>query len=402
MNLKNISVLLFCLFHFSCSTSQNDSNNDIENIEEPNSSLILSDGTMFAQKDYYPNFNWNTTPMYFMFGQSSDVLSSEEAHSIAKQTDFICIEKNHAWETLKYAELGTKHEVAAFKAIKPDIKVLFYFNSAYAWRFTSYNQYFTQDKIDDHPILKSYLITNEDTGALEHRNNTFYFDVLNPDFRDWWVDTVSNGVKETGADGVFIDQMHGFVWLRSSRRNEVEEAMGKMMKNLKETMGADKILLGNNASEVEDVYPSIDVAMLEHYKADFLSKEKLLNDWGVMLKNAKAGKMTVFRVGVEVESGTEHLSTSELETLSKEKLEYYLACYLIGAQPYSYFQYGWGWQLHMGSLVDYPLLSHSLGKPLEAYKRVTEDGWGFTRNFEYAKVWVNTESKKAKIDWLSN
>ena len=80
-------------------------------------------------------------------------------------------------------------------------------------------------------------------------------------------------------------------------------------------------------------------------------------------------------------------------------LLYFHACYLIGAQPYSYFQYNWGWNLPDGNLVEYPELQKPLGAPKEAFKRVNPEGWEFTREFEHASVWVNTETKKAKITW---
>ena len=147
--------------------------------------------------------------MYFMFGDTQRLLLPEEVKSIAARTDFLCIEKAHGREAIPAAELTTKHEVAAFRKIKPEAKVLFYFNSAYAWPFTSYNAAFTRKKIDDHPELKKFLIVDPETGELVHRNNVFCFDVLNPDFREWWVDTVAKGVAESGSDGVFIDQMHG-------------------------------------------------------------------------------------------------------------------------------------------------------------------------------------------------
>ena len=129
------------------------------------------------------------------------------------------------------------------------MKVLFYFNSAYAWPFTSYNQMFAHDKIDQHPELKRYLIVDAETGELAHRRHVFFFDVLNPDFRDWWVNTVARGVADTDCDGAFIDQMHGFAWLRADKSREVQRAMGKMMAALKSKMGPDKILLGNNANQ---------------------------------------------------------------------------------------------------------------------------------------------------------
>jgi hypothetical protein len=84
---------------------------------------------------------------------------------------------------------------------------------------------------------------------------------------------------------------------------------------------------------------------------------------------------------------------------SKEQLEFFQACFLIGAQPYSYFQYNWGWDLPEGNLVEYPELQKPLGAPKAAFKRVNPKGWEFTREFEHASVWVNTETRKAKITW---
>ncbi|YCM47111.1 putative glycoside hydrolase (plasmid) [Verrucomicrobiaceae bacterium 227] len=341
-----------------------------------------------------------------MFGDTQRTLTPEEVEFIAARTDFLCIEKSHGSRQLGFAELGAKHEAAAFKKIKPGMKVLFYFNSAFAWPFTSYNQMFRRGKIDEHPELKEFLITDPKTGELEHRRNVFFFDVLNPEFREWWASTVAKGVADSGCDGAFIDQMHGFSWLRQDRSGEVQKAMGDMMALLKTKMGPGKILLANNAHQknAKDVFPVMDVSMFEHYKTEFLSKEALLRDWADMLRIAKAGKMSVFRIGIEVDrSGSQEegqrAPRRDRPTMARERLEYYLACFLIGAQPYSYFQYGWGWTLSSGSLLDFPELNKPLGAPKGAYQRTTQDGWEFTREFEHAEVWVDTEKGLGKITW---
>ena len=374
------------------------------------SSLQISDGTRFVPKDNYPEFSWDVTPQYFMFGDWRRVLKPEEVESIAARTDFLCIEKSHGAIPLGAAELGAKHEAAAFKKIKPGMKVLFYFNSAYAWPFTSYCQAFKANKIDDHPELKKFLIKDADNGGLANRDGIFCFDVLNPEFRSWWVDTVATGVRESGCDGVFIDQMHGFSWLRPSKVKQVRNAMGKMMADLKKELGPDKILLGNNAHEkiAKQVLPVVDASMFEHYNEKSLSKENLLQDWQDMLRIAKAGKMSVFRIGVEHDGSQSHQEplpkrsrqrAEQMAAVAKDRAEYYLACYLIGAQPYSYFQYGWGWNLNDGALHDFPELQRPLGAPKGASQRTTPEGWEFTRAFEHATVWVDTEKQVGKIQW---
>jgi hypothetical protein len=364
-------------------------------------SLLISDGSLFEPKDCYPEFSWDTPPRYFMFGDKNRLLTSEQVRFISGQTGFLCIEKSHGMGPLGAAELGAQHEAAAFKKINPDVKVLFYFNAAYAWPYTSYNKDFTKDRIDKKPALKAFLLLHPKTGQLADQFGAFCFDVLNPDFRDWWVDTVAKGVKDSGCDGAFIDQMHGNVDLRKNKAREIEQAMGEMMGELKKRLGPDKILLANNAysDNAAQVFPVSDAIMFENYSSSKSSKESLLSEWDDMLRIAKAGKISVLRMGVEG-TGRKNLEPNmPAFSQQREKVEFALACYLIGAQPYSYLLYSWGWKLSSGAMVDYPEFEKPLGPPKGAYQRTSPGGWEFTREFEHASVWVNTETREAKITW---
>ncbi|MEP3478198.1 MAG: putative glycoside hydrolase [Fuerstiella sp.] len=361
--------------------------------------LQISDGSRFVPQDFYPDFSWDTAPLYYMFGDKNRVLRPEQVRFIAERTGFLCIEKSHGMGQLGAAELGAKHETAAFKKINPKVKVLFYFNAAYAWPYTSYNKNFTRRQIESHPELEKFLLPHPKTGKLADQFGAFCFDVLNSDFRNWWVETVAKGVEASGSDGTFIDQMHGNLKLRPDKGLEIEKAMGQMMAALKQRLGPDKILLANNAynSDAKHVYPVSDAIMFENYATVKSSKESLLAEWGHMLKNAQDGKISVFRLGVEG-TGRRNLKPN-MPKHSQQKAEFALACYLIGAQPYSYFMYSWGWKLSSGALVDYPEFKKRLGPPQGAYNRTTPDGWQFTREFEHASVWVDTEARQAKIIW---
>lgn len=69
------------------------------------------------------------------------------------------------------------------------------------------------------------------------------------------------------------------------------------------------------------------------------------------------------------------------EERSKELATSWTAAFLIGAQAYSYFQYGWGFQLKKGgSLVDYPEFKKRLGAPTGEYLQKSE--FEFTRSFQ--------------------
>lgn len=326
---------------------------------------------------------------------------------IAERADFICVEKAHAFNVLGASELGAKHEARAFKAINPDIRVLFYCNSAYAWPYTSYNRGFAAEKIEAHPELKKFLLPHVKKNQLAHRSGIYFFDVLNPEFRTWWAETVAQGLEESECDGIFIDQMHGFVGMRRDRVKEIEWSMGDLIYQLKSRMGADQILLANNANgdDAKHVYPLSEAVMFENYAPIRVTKENLLIKWGHMLKNAREGKISVFRMGVEgvtrftLAKMTPAQIEVEVPEIAREKLEFALACFLIGAQPYSYFMYGWGWTLHDGTLMDYPEWQNSLGAPKGHYHRSFADGWEFTREFEHANVWVNTETREGRVTW---
>ncbi len=362
------------------------------------------DPAMKRFPSFFPPFSWDRVPVYQMFMDYGRLLTDPEVKQIAETSDFICIEKAHGVKAAGGVELATKHEVPRFKSLNPDSKCLFYFNSAFAYPFASHSKVFRFGKVDE-PYL-SFLIKDPKTGELARRGNTYYFDVLNPDFRTWWAETVGACVRVSGTDGLFVDQMHGFVWLRPGKKLEVAQAQAEMMRMAKSAIGRDKILLLNNADHIPELFEIGDAFMFEHYGANLLTKEAIVKDWQAMKRISKAGKIAVWRIGVEVEeresAGVDkkrRLSDAAYEVLAKERVSFYLAAFLIGAQPCAYFQYGWGWTLQDGALVDYPEFTKRLGTPRGEYTRPDPNGWVFQREFEHASVRVDLEARDGKIEW---
>jgi len=361
-------------------------------------------------KTFYPPFSWDTTPVYQMF-QDSNLFTDEQVRKIASTSDFICIEKRHGYDEIGSADAGAKHAIQQFKALKPNMNCLVYLNSAYAYPFIERSKGFHwQEEIHkpENAKLKSFLVVDLETGELAYRegDHCHFLDVLNPELRAWWVETIAKFVREANGDGLFVDQMHGFSWLREDRSEEIVDSQALMMKMAKEAIGDDKILLLNNAAHLPELFEVGDAFMFEHYMRDLLTKEEIVNDWKLMKKISDAGKITVWRIGVELDDATvkakengEEINADLLEKISRKRIDYYLAAFLIGAREYSYFQYGWGWNIWTGPLVDHPELDKPLGKPLGDYTRVDPEGWIFTREFEHAKVTVDLEKKEGNIDW---
>lgn len=345
-----------------------------------------------------PAFSWDKVPIYQMFGDSARLLNDAELSSIAGSSDFLCIEKSHGFTELGCTKLGAAREIARFKKIDPKTSCLFYFNSAYAYPFTTDSKVFGA-KVVEEPF-RSFLLLDPQTGEPMRRGAVPMFDVLKPEFRTWWVETVGKGVRESGADGLFVDQMHGFAFHRRQQKSEVDAAQAEMMRMVKKAIGQEKILLLNNGAHIPALFEIGDAFMFEHYKADQLTKEAIVADWELMKKISAAGKIGVWRIGVEVETeGKKDSGAADFEKLARERLPYHLAVFLIGARPYSYFQYGWGWTLQSGSLVEYPEFSKPLGAPKGEATRLDPAAWTFTREFERVSVRVDLETGKAEIRW---
>lgn len=357
-----------------------------------------------AEKPGFPIFTWDRVPVYQMFADGQRLLTDAEVAEISSTSGFICIEKQHGFRTLGGSDLGTKHEALRFKALNPATKCLFYFNSAYAYPFSSHSKVFRYGRVS--AKYERFLIKDPKTGKLAHRAHTYFFDVLNPEFRSWWVETVSKCVRDSGADGLFVDQMHGFSWLRPTQRTQVQEAQAEMMRMAKQSIGRDKILLLNNGAHIPVLFEIGDAFMFEHYDPSQLSKEAILKDWELMSKISKAGKIAVWRIGVEKEKPEiaetrkdPHSVDAAYLALSKKRMGFYLSAFLMGAQPNCYFQYGWGWKLQTGPLAGHPEFKKPLGKPRGDFTRPDPDSWIFKREFQHASVWLDLEAREGKVEW---
>ena len=373
---------------------------------------VTSSGKPFVPKSYYPKWNWDTVKEYKMF-YSYRALSDSQVSKIASLSDFICIEKAHGVVTFNCAMLGTKHETARFKRVNPDIKTLFYFNSAFAWPYTSYTKAIPKWSEEK---KKEILLKDYKTGNYARFQNNYVFDIIKTPMRTWWSDTVSTAVGECHADGLFWDQTHGANWMRPrSQFNQIQPSHIKLLETTKEKLGEKSLLVVNNAADIPAYVSNCDGVMYEHYGMDKrykTNRQLFVKDWDQMLKAANMGKINIFRMTPL--SFVPHCESPINEALLANRKKYSkyadnytrnlipfpLACFLMGIQPYSYFMYGLGWGLHDGALIDFPETKKKLGLPKGSYKQLPKKGkMVFTRQFEHADVWVNLNTFEAEIKW---
>ena len=159
---------------------------------------------------------------------------------------------------------------------------------------------------------------------------------------------------------------------------------------------------------VDHFLADADAFMFEHYNDTLTTQQAILKDWKQLEQISRAGKISVYRMRPDLRD-TKFANASyndkyiwqhkEIGEKSKQLFTFPLACFLIGAQPHSYFCYNWGWGLTTGPLVDYPEFKRPLGNPKGNRVRKSAEGWIFTREFEHASVWLDLDKRQAKIDW---
>jgi len=118
-----------------------------------------------------------------------------------------------------------------------------------------------------------------------------------------------------------------------------------------------------------------------------------------MIEAGKRGKIVVMKgwAGFKWTQGEpREIPYDELLQRARDSIPFPHACFLVAAQPHSYFCYSWGYRDMHGSLDWYPEFDKPLGEP-EA--QAVRDGWSYTRRFEHCDVWVDLESKEARITW---
>jgi len=369
--------------------------------------LIVMAANAYAGR--LPEFSWDTVPVYIHFGKSAGPLSDEELKFVAETARFVCLEKGHAQKHFGSTEKGIAHDARRLKALNPEIKILFYWNT-----FLNYPLYDACATVGQNP---EWLFRDKEGNPIYKTNTLEQYNLLNPEFRKWWASVAGNSVKKYGCDGIFMDAVNQAkrpLWMRTGwgegSEHKLTAAAIDMMKRAKIEMGSQSLLLYNGIrsshdgtrNEGEEYLDYADGVMCEHFTA-FHSRDKasISGDIQAISNAGKKGKIVVVQGWPDPEFtwlNKEKMKQpfARLAQDARDKITFSLACFLVAAQENAYFQYSWGYREDHGALIDYPEFRKPLGEPKG--EAVKED-WVYTRSFEHATVRVDIEHREASINW---
>ena len=369
---------------------------------------LRSEMTVLAAESARPPFSWDRVPVYQDLGKPSGDFTKAEAQFLAAHYGFISIEKGQGLQQYGSTEAGAAAAVRQLKSINPNMCVLYYWNGAL-------------DYVDLYAATKSGLPTDFflkklDGQYWDARPGVHRYDLSNPAMRQWWLDNAVKNVTGAPYDGIFVDAIPQV----ADRVAGLEKAVGAqkavalqrglvtMLEQLKQKLGPDKIIIFNglryDPSGCKDGgvrflnYTS--GAMIEHF--GFLASDTpadMAGDIDLARDCARKGKITIFKGWPSfswLETDTMKQPHDVLHARSARDITFPLACFLICAGEYAYFDYSWGYKSDMGGLDWYPEFNKALGPPKGEAAR---ERWKYHREFEHASVSVDLSSKAAHIDW---
>lgn len=353
--------------------------------------------------DGFPTFRWDRVPLYAHVG-IGEGLEQAQYEFLADRFQVVTMEGG----LTKGSSVEGKFAEAArvMKMHNPAVKVIAYWASdmpKHQWRDS--NASFPKD---GH--------VRAEKAPESHR---VHFDVRRPDVRGWWSDIAARMVSEHGCDGIFVDGITagtpGGPWSRyfgQEQASAMDEGTFAMMQQAREKMGPGKLILfnplhasdGRNPGLGVPYLPVTDGAMVDDFdratNVRRQSPEYLARTIELMQQTAADGKIVIFKAwpGFTWWSDPELMKKphAEQHRVAQERLTFPLACYLAGAAEHCYFCYTWGWLAEYGTFDWYPEFDRPLGPPKG---QATREGWTFRREFEHASVFVDVETKTAKIDW---
>ena len=345
-------------------------------------------------------FNWDRVPLNLHFGKRSGDLTDAEIEFVARHSTFIALEKSHGVNPHGSTEAGIADSARRITQRNPNAKVLFYLNAFINW--PGYDAFKTY-----RPEWTLRTATGE---VVKHPGGTPRPDPSNADFREWWSEVVAKANRSAPLGGVFIDALPQALTPTLAKQVGDEKAraivagLREMLALTKRKLGPDRVVLANGIRttdfrEILD-WEGIDGVMIEHFgafKTD--SPAALKADLDSLALAAAKGKFVVLK-GWPGFNFTEREMMqrpyAELLELSRERITFPLACFLVAAQPGSHFCYSWGYTDRHGMLETYPELDRPLGPPKGD---AVWQGLTATREFARASVQVDLATRQARIDW---
>ena len=157
--------------------------------------LLFSNSVFSKNADKYPDFSWDTMPLYMHVWKQTSYTKAEIAYLAGYP--LITLEKVQGRKEGTIQE-GTLKAARAIKKINPKAKILYYKNIVIDWGNAASK--------DLPNILGGYLQTEDgDYPVVNNKSKAKFFDISKPEVHKWWIKDAQEMLSDPSIDGLFID-----------------------------------------------------------------------------------------------------------------------------------------------------------------------------------------------------
>ncbi|WP_236621074.1 alpha-L-fucosidase [Rhodopirellula sallentina] len=359
---------------------------------------------------HYPEFSWDTIPLY-MHMRKSAKFSREEIEYLAG-FPVITLEKTTGSKTYGSSEQGSLEAAKAIKKINPKAKVLYYRNV-----MCNYGTYRVNEGLNQIP--GAFLVARNGKTKL-HRGVREVYDLSNPALRRWWVDHCVEMTEHDAIDGIFLDgnikaleQAFLKKEIGVAKKQAVTDGYATMMQDLRNQTPSAKLLIANI---IRARLPHSGLDYLQYFDGSYLEGiesqanglsrlEYLAKGIAATQRAARDGKIICMSMGLgrdatkglRIDDTRQRLQPGEN---TQPRLEYCLALFLVCAEKYSYVYPHDGYSVNNNDSSVWLQRFSEYDKPLGPPKGpAVKNGNVYTREFTHASVTLDIENETANLVW---
>ena len=255
------------------------------------------------------------------------------------------------------------------------------------------------------------------------------YDLRKAEVREYWIQDVERILNMPIFDGIFFDAYAKVVDYTPVKRATGQDpptdfiaAYHQMMdEHLKRSGNCGKIRIGNflradkEACAIPEVMKYLDGSYLEWFDHHgtlppqiHSYEEYLAAGIQAVQQVAQAGKLIVLHLeaaddkDIKVTADGADPAAPDASSIRYKNFEYKLAIFLICAERYSYFQYQGAYKAtedFQAWAPDFPEFKKPLGPPKGP---AVKNGFTYTREFQYASVWLDLTKRQGRITWKAS
>jgi hypothetical protein len=383
-------------------------------------SIFFASQTLASKLDKYPEFSWDTMPLYMHVWKRTSY-SKDEIEFLAKHP-LITLEKAQGSKEGTIQE-GTLKAAREIKNINPNAKILYYKNIVIDWKTAASKELET--------IAEGYLQAKNGLYPVVNANSKAkFFDISKDSVQQWWLKDAKAMLDESAIDGIFIDAnikvlIGGYFAngkkLGKAKAQDLITGYHELLTSINTEFRQDNIILGN---VIRARFDNAGLEYMEYFDGSYFENFEL-NVGGISKpdylakgieagqKAAQNGKILAFTAGLgdSLAKDSSGIGLDEarhkidsLEFVQK-RVDYLTAIFLTMAEKYSYFYPHDGLgvttdrqgnQNNKTWMQTFPIFNRKLGAPKGP---ATRDGYIFTREFAHCSVYLNVETEEAILKW---